>query len=72
MALDQAAMIAILKQRQGGDSLRVYAKSLGVSVAYLSDIYLGRRTVGNKICDALGYVRQKTTVTTMKFTKSKA
>lgn len=71
MELDELEMIKHIRERQKSMSLRSFATLLGVSAAYLSDIYLGKRAIGKKVCDALGYRRRKTTVTTLRFTKAK-
>ena len=41
-------------------SQRAFAKSIGVSPAYLSDVLKGRREPGPKILDALGITRRAT------------
>ena len=56
-------VVAILKKKQGDGSLRSLAIELGISAAYLSDIYLGRRRIGPKILRPLG-LRQVTERTT--------
>jgi transcriptional regulator with XRE-family HTH domain len=38
-----------LKEGQGAQSLRSYARSIGCSASYLSDIYLGKREPGPKV-----------------------
>lgn len=67
--MDTAAFIAIIKSSQKTQSLRAYARNLGVSVGYLSDVYVRRREPGPTICKALGYEKQRTTTTT--YTKAK-
>jgi transcriptional regulator with XRE-family HTH domain len=47
-------VIRELKARQGQRSLRQFARELGISAAYLSDIYLGRRGPGPKVLRPLG------------------
>ena len=47
-------VIRELKTRQGERSLRQFARELGISAAYLSDIYLGRREPGPKVLQPLG------------------
>ena len=61
--------IHLMRKRQGTRSLREYASSLGVSAAYLSDIYLGNPAPGPKIATALGYTCAKTKVVTVLFTR---
>jgi transcriptional regulator with XRE-family HTH domain len=58
MTREQA--IAILRKQQGVWSLRQYAEHLGVSAAYLSDVYLGRRDLGPKLLKPLGLRKIKT------------
>lgn len=43
------AVIKLLKQRQGERSLREFARDIGVTAAYLSDIYQSRREPGPAI-----------------------
>jgi DNA-binding transcriptional regulator YdaS (Cro superfamily) len=38
-------------------SLSAYARQIGCSAAYLSDIVNGRREMGEKVCKALGLER---------------
>lgn len=47
----------ILKHSQEAGSQSSYAKSIGVSSSYLSDILKGKREPGHKILKALGLVR---------------
>ena len=42
-------LVDLLKQRQGGSSQIMYAKEIGISFQLLSDIYLGKRSVGNQL-----------------------
>ena len=55
--LTREAVIERLKVAQGERSLRQFAIEIGVSAAYLSDIYLGKRSPGNKILKHLGIAR---------------
>ena len=61
-----------MKSKQGNRSLREFATSLGVSAAYLSDIYLGNRAPGPKVARALGYTCAKSKVVTLLFTRRRA
>lgn len=63
--------IELLRTRQGTSSLREFAKSLGISAAYLSDIHLKRRDPGSKIARALGYSCRKERTVTTTFTRRK-
>ena len=47
-------LIRELRARQGQRSLRRFARELGISAAYLSDIYLGRSEPGPKVLEPLG------------------
>jgi transcriptional regulator with XRE-family HTH domain len=49
-----ATVIALLKKKQGKRSLREFARALGISAPYLSDIYLGRRRPGPAVLQHLG------------------
>ena len=53
-------IVAHLRTMQGNQSLRQFARRIGCSAAYLSDIYLGRRAPGRKVCDWLGIGRTVT------------
>jgi hypothetical protein len=64
--------VKLMKSKQGNRSLREFARSLGVSVAYISDIYLERRKPGPKIASALGYTCAKSKVVTIVFTRRRA
>ncbi|MFZ3211545.1 MAG: helix-turn-helix transcriptional regulator [Terriglobales bacterium] len=52
--MEAKQLIRELKARQGHRSLRQFARELGISAAYLSDIYLGRREPGPKLLEPLG------------------
>jgi hypothetical protein len=52
------AVIRLLKQKQGDRSLREFAREVGVTAAYLSDIYQGRREPGPAIQRYLGVRRE--------------
>lgn len=54
-----------LKKKQGTQSLRSFASSIGCSAAYISDIYNDRREPGPKILDELGLEKQ--IVTTVQY-----
>ena len=58
MNLEQ--VIALLRKRQGKQSLREFAAELGVSAGYLSDIFCGNRAPGATILDLLGIEKQTT------------
>lgn len=50
-------VIELLWERKGRGTSKQLAKSLGVSQAFLSDVFSGRRDVGSKIPRALGLVK---------------
>lgn len=51
-------VIATLKQRQGNRTNVDMARELGVTKAYLGDLYMGRRTPGPAILEHLGMVKE--------------
>ena len=55
--LTREAVIERMKAAQGERSLRQFAIEIGVSAAYLSDVYLGKRGIGQKILKHLKIVR---------------
>lgn len=61
--------IRLLQTKQGERSLREFATALGISAAYLSDIYLRNRLPGAKVADAMGYKCTKSRIVTVTFTR---
>ena len=55
--MDREFIIRELRKRQGGRSLRQFAKHLGISAPYLSDIYLGKRDPGPAILSQMKLVK---------------
>lgn len=51
--LDLDGFLKFLKQKQGDQSDRKFARQLGVSPSYLSDVYNGRTVPGESITGAL-------------------
>jgi transcriptional regulator with XRE-family HTH domain len=51
--LDLDGFLKFLKQKQGDQSDRKFARQLGVSPSYLSDVYNGRTVPGESITAAL-------------------
>jgi transcriptional regulator with XRE-family HTH domain len=51
--------ITELKRRQGGRSMAEFAKEIGCSTAYLSDIYKEQRKPGPKILVYLGLTKKE-------------
>jgi len=60
MAISKAELVEAIKKDQGDLSLRAYAAHLGVSAAYLSDFYRGRRDAGKTLLSLFGYRRTRT------------
>ena len=54
---DSADVTAMLRERQGEQTLTQFASSLGCSASYISSVYSGTRSPGPKILNALGVVR---------------
>lgn len=52
-------VIQMLRERQGQGPASRLAQKIGVSEAYLSDIYAGKREPGPAILDFLGLTRKK-------------
>ena len=64
-------VIAMLKKEQDG-SMRALAREIGVSVAYLSDVYKKRRTPGPTILTYLGLEKTPQTPPKPRFKKVSA
>ena len=62
--LTRIQVIDLLRKRQGKKSLRRFGDEIGVTAAYLSDVFRGNREPGPTILTLLGVVRTKTTETT--------
>ena len=58
-----------IRDKQGTMGLREYALSLGITVAYLSDLYKGRREPGPKILKKFKLIKTRTT--TVSYTQVK-
>lgn len=50
----KADVLKLMRKAQGDLSLRSWAASIGISVAYLSDVYRGKREPGPGILARLG------------------
>jgi len=70
--LTSSEVVARLKQMQGERSLREFAGAIRVSAPYLSDVYLGRRAVGPKLCKLLGISKTREFITTYSEIKEKS
>lgn len=60
--LDREDVIRELKEKQGDQSLRAYASSIGCTASCLNDVYSGRREPGPTILNALGLERRETVI----------
>ena len=56
-------IVSVMKREQGSRSLREFARDLGLSVAYMSDFYHGRRLPGPSILNYLGMEKVETETT---------
>ena len=64
MEVTRNDVIEAIKRRQGSQSLRQFALSLGMSVAYLSDVYRGQRDIGPRLLKCFGFRKEKSSVVT--------
>jgi hypothetical protein len=65
--LTRTDVVDLLKKRQGNKTLRLLGLELGLSAAYLSDVFRGNREPGPTLLAILGLERTKTTdITYMK------
>lgn len=68
--MNQASLVKMLKREQGTKSLRQFAQEIGISPAYLCDIYKGRRGGGAKLLSYFGI--EKTVTVKTEFTTIEA
>jgi len=61
--MTQENVVEMLRKKQGKRSLREFARDLGISAPYLSDIYKGRRNPGPTILEQFG-LRKEVTIST--------
>ena len=59
--LTRTQVVGLLAEKNGRKSLRLFAEEIGVSAAYLSDVFRGNREPGPTILELLGVERTKTT-----------
>jgi len=52
--LTESDVLDIMRAEQGAQSLREFGAIIGVTAAYISDIYRGRRHPGAKVLDYFG------------------
>jgi hypothetical protein len=64
MEVTRDYILRLIKERQKSQSLRQFALSLGVSAAYLSDVYLGKRDIGPRILSRFGFRKEKSSTIT--------
>ena len=57
--LKEKDVVAMIRDRQNGRSLRAYAAELGITAGYLSDLYKGSRSPGNKILKRFGLTKKR-------------
>ena len=69
--LTTRVILAMLRLKQGPQSLRSYAAEIGCSVAYLSDIFLKRRLPGPKVLEYLKIKRQVKIIRRISYTREK-
>lgn len=55
--LSESDVVKLLKKRQGRLTASAFAKEIGVSPQYLSDIYAGRRAPGPSLLNFMGLER---------------
>lgn len=58
-ALTKEDVLARLRKRQGKKSIRAFASELGLTPAYISDIYRGRRDPGPSVLQLLGIRKEE-------------
>jgi len=56
--MDKDTIIEMLRKRQGTGTQADLAKAIGVSSAYLSDVFQGHRRPADKILEFLGIERR--------------
>jgi transcriptional regulator with XRE-family HTH domain len=58
-AMTEEQVVIAIRKGQDGESLRDYAARIGISAAYLSDIYAGKRSPGRKCLDFFGISKKR-------------
>jgi hypothetical protein len=66
--MNQEQLLEMLKRKQGKRSLREFAQEIGITPAYLCDIYKGRRQGGAKLLRYFGM--EKTVTVTSEYQKA--
>jgi len=59
--LSHEKVLARLKKLQNGRTLTAFGQEIGVSAGYLSDVYRGKRGLGEIICGYLKIVKNPPT-----------
>jgi transcriptional regulator with XRE-family HTH domain len=59
--MNEEKLRARLRKKQNGRTLADFAKEIGVTPGYLSEVYGGRRSPGGKILAHLGLVKDPPT-----------
>ena len=54
--MENHELVELIKKRKGKASLRAFATEIGLSAAYLSDVFRGNRAVGPRLAVLMGYV----------------
>jgi transcriptional regulator with XRE-family HTH domain len=62
--ISEDEVLKSLRRKQGHLSLRQFAESMGISAAYLSDVYNKNRQPGKKLLKTLGLCKQSTRTVT--------
>ena len=57
-AITQEALTEELRKMVGASTMTAVAKEAGVSIVYISEILSGRRPLGPKVAEFLGYERK--------------
>jgi hypothetical protein len=65
--MEKEEVIKVLRQAQGGQTLKSFSATVGCSSAYLCDIYSNKREPGPKILAYLGMERQTEKKTTYRW-----
>jgi transcriptional regulator with XRE-family HTH domain len=60
MAIYRVEVLEMLRRKQGKRSLRAFARDIGVSAPYLSDVLRGNRDPGPTLLKVLGLERVRT------------
>jgi plasmid maintenance system antidote protein VapI len=56
--LTRKEVIEMMRKKQGSKTIAQFAQELGISQPHLSDIYNGKKDIGEKLAAALGLERE--------------